>query len=160
MSKLRYLPAALAAALMLCANPVHAKDAVDPAAYPELASDVLLPPILAELKRTQKDPYSIRDFTLCPPRAIKLKDGKPVSWVVMLSFNARGSFGGYEGIKIYGARFRNGRVSGGITATELASNAGIDGLINNAIAKLTATCPMIPDATIQQIISGSAYKPN
>jgi hypothetical protein len=160
MPKIRYLPAALAAAFMLSAAPAPAKDAVDPAAYPELASDVLLPPILAELKRTQKDPYSIRDFTFCPPRAVKLKDGRPISWVVMLSFNARGSFGGYEGIKIYGVRFRNGRVSGGVTATELASNAGIDGLINSAIAKLTATCPMIPDAAIQQIISGSVPKPS
>jgi hypothetical protein len=160
MPKIRYLPAAVAAALLLSAAPAPAKDAVDTAAYPELASDVLLPPILAELKRTAKDPYPIRDFTLCPPRAIKLKDGKPISWVVMLSFNARGSFGGYEGIKIYGVRFRNGRVSGPVTATELASNAGIDGLINSAIAKLTATCPMIPDATIQQFLSGSTYRPN
>jgi hypothetical protein len=159
MPKIRMLPAALAAVMMLSAIPAAAKDAVDPAAYPELASEVLLPPILVELKRTLKDPYSIRDLTLCPPRGIKLKDGKPTSWVVMLSFNARGSFGGYEGIKIYGVRFRNGRVSGPVTATELASNAGIDGLINSAIAKLTATCPMIPDATIQQIISGSVPKP-
>ena len=160
MPKIQILPAALAAAMMLSAIPAAAKDAVDPAAYPELASDALLPPILAELKRTMKDPYSIRDFSLCPARAVKLKEGKPISWAVMLSFNAKNSYGGYEGVKIYSVLFRNGRISGGLNAAELGSSTGLAGLINSAIAKRMASCPMIPDATIQQILSGSVSKPN
>ena len=149
----------LTAALIASAGPAAAKDPVDPAAYPELASDVLLPPIIAELKRTLNDPYSIRDFTLCPPRGIKLKDGKPVSWVVLLSFNAKNGFGGYDGVKAYSALFRGGRISGGITSTQFASSEGLEGMINNMVSRRMATCPTIPDAAIQQIVSGSILKP-
>ena len=123
MPKIRHLPPR--SPRHSCSAPcLRCQGRVDPAAYPELASDALLPPILAELKRTLKDPYSIRDFTLCPARAVKLKDGKPVGWAVMLSFNAKNSYGGYEGVKVYSVLFRNGRISGGLNAPSLAPAPG------------------------------------
>ncbi len=150
--------ACLLAAVLTCTTvPVHA-DAINPAAYPELSVDALLPPILAELKRTLKDPHSITDFTLCLPHKAKLRDGHPVSWSVTFSLNARNSYGGYEGVHIYSALFHDGHLSGPILSDQFDSNEGFEGLINGMIARKMATCPMIDDAHIQAILSGSIFK--
>ena len=53
----------IAASLVLTAT---ANDDVDPASYPELAPAALLPAIIADLKRTVPDAYSIRDFSDLP----------------------------------------------------------------------------------------------
>jgi hypothetical protein len=129
---------------------------VAPASLPELEPKTLLVPILAELKRTLADPYSLRDFTLCPAERIKLKDGKPVRFVVSFAFNAKNSFGGYMGVKTYAAIFRNGRISGGITATHFDKTDGISGLVNDAIARKVTNCPPVADALIQQLLSSGA----
>jgi hypothetical protein len=125
---------------------------VDPDGYPTLAAEVILPPIIANLKRTLPDPYSIRDFVLCRPRGIRLKGGVPVSWTVMISFNAKNSNGGYAGIKTYYPIFRNGRISGDISSPSLDRNDPFDRLIDNAIEKQMAGCPRIPDAEIQRLV--------
>jgi hypothetical protein len=147
--------AAIATALMASAAS-HAAPPVDVTAYPELAPDALLPPIIAELRRTLKDPQSVRDFTLCPVTKVGMKNGRPVRWSVLLSFNAKNSYGGYEGIKMFAAVFRNGRLSGGIVSTQFGSNEGLEGLINNAVARKMANCPIVPDESIQQLMTGSS----
>jgi hypothetical protein len=133
---------------------------VDPAAYTELAPGALLPPILAELKNTLADPYSIRDFTLCPARSIKLKDGKPTGWQVSIAFNAKNSFGGYTGRKTYSVLFRNGVIRGGLLATQFGKTDGIEGLLNSMIVKQMAACPSVADDEIQRLLSqqGSTLK--
>ena len=141
----------------LAATPAPAAD-VDPAAYPELAPEVLLAPIVAELRRTLNDPYSIRDFVLCPARGIKLKEGRPVRWVVPISFNAKNEFGGYTGVKTYAAVFKDGHISGGIGSTQFAKSDGLEGLINNMVARRMAACPTVPDAEVQQLLTGSIYR--
>lgn len=138
-------------------TPVQAAE-IDPAAYPELAQDVLLPPILAELHRTLNDPYSIRDFVMCPARGIKLKNNRPVRWVVSISFNAKNEFGGYTGVRTYAAVFKDGHISGGIGSTQFAKLDGLEGLINNMVAKRMAACPNVPDAKVQQLLTGSIYR--
>ena len=149
----------LATSIIAAADaPAHA-DTVDPAAYPELSADALLPPILAELRRTLKDPHSITDFTLCLPHKARLRDGHPVSWSVTFSLNARNSYGGYEGVHIYSALFHDGHLSGPIMSDQFDSNEGFEGLINGMISRQMATCPVIDDARIQAILSGSIFKP-
>ena len=141
--------------LLLALALVAAAD-VDPTRYPELSPEALLPPILSELKRTLADPYSIRDFTLCQARSIKLKDGKPVSWQVSLAFNAKNSFGGYTGFKTYSALFKNGVIRGGVSATQIAKTDGIEGLINSSVARQVASCPPVSDAQVQRLLSPEA----
>ena len=147
----------IAATLLLAVPTIaHAKDDVDIAAYPELSAEVLLPPILAELKHTLADPYSVRDFVLCPAGGVKLTNGKPTRWTVRFSFNARNSFGGYTGVKTYSALFRDGHLSGALMATQFAVNTGIEGIINNMVVRRMATCPTIPDETVQKMMSPGA----
>ena len=43
------------------------------------------------------------------------------------------------GVKTYAAIFRNGRISGGITATHFDKTDGISGLVNDAIASYGST---------------------
>ena len=150
----------LAPALLMVAAPASAAD-INISAYPELAPDALLPPIMAALKRTLKDPYSIRDMVLCPAGKVKLKQGKPVSWSVQFSLNAKNSYGGYTGVQTYAAIFRNGRLSGNVIATGFPGGEGIAGLINSEISRQLALCPTVSDEKVQQLLSpaGSALKP-
>jgi hypothetical protein len=144
------------AALILAPAPALASDPIDVATYPELSADALLPSILAELKHTLRDPYSIRDFVLCPARGVKLKDGKAVKWSVSFSFNSKNGYGGYDGSKTYSALFRDGHLAGGVFATQFATNDGIEGLVNSMIVRRMATCATIADAKIQALLSPDA----
>ena len=154
------LPRLLAPALLALAAPAFAAD-VDVSAYPELAPDTLLPIIAAELRATLKDPYSVRDFVLCPARKVSLKNGKPASWSVMFSLRAKNSYGAYEGVQIYAAIFRNGRLSGGLSSPQFKSSEGLEGLINRSIARMLTACPGVTDERIQQLLSAgsSVIKP-
>ena len=120
--------------------------------WPEMAPDVMLPQILSSLKRTLKAPRSIRDFVFCPPAKVKMKDVKPVRWSILFSLNAKNSFGGYAGVQMYGAIFKNGRLSN-VVSTQIENNTGLDGLINNMVAAKMVSCPAIPDEKIQQLLS-------
>jgi hypothetical protein len=142
-----------AGAMMLAtlANPASAEK-VDPDAYPALAAEVILPPIIANLKRTLPDPYSIRDFVLCRPYNIHLKDGVPTSWAVMISFNAKNTNGGYSGIKIYIPVFRDGHVSGDISSITQDRADAFNRLFDNAMEKKMAGCPAVPDEQIQVLL--------
>lgn len=142
----------IAAVALLSGTSANA-DPIDPAAYPELAPDVLLPPIIAELKRTLKDPYSIRDLVLCRPEKVKIKDGRPVRWSVLFSLSAKNSYGGYAGVKMYSAVFRDGRIAGGLSSAEFENDTGLSGLINSMVARKMATCPTVPDEKVQQLLS-------
>lgn len=159
--------AILTAWVMLLAlpSPAHAVDAAADAAaiakYPQLAPGNLLVQIVAELKRSQNDPHSIRDFVLCPASNIKiLGDGelaRPVRWYVPISFNARNDVGGYTGKTMYGAIFReNKRVD--IAAVQMAGKDGFDAIINRAIEKRMMGCPEVPDEQIAELLK-SAAKP-
>lgn len=141
------------------ARPVRAKVDVNTAAWPELSPDALLPPILAELKRTLNDPYSIRDFTLCEAAKIKLKNGKPDRWSVQFAFNAKNAYGGYAGVRTYIAVFREGRMASTILSSQFESSDGLEGLINSMVARRMATCPTVSDDKIRELMnSQSIYR--
>lgn len=140
------------AVALFAASPV----AADQADYAELAPASLLPPIIAELKRTLADPYSIRDFVMCPPRRIKMKDGRPTSWQVSIAFNSKNSFGGYTGFKTYSVLFRDGLIRGGVMATQFARSDGIEGLLNSITTKQVVNCPPVSDDLLQELLSPGA----
>jgi len=150
----------VAALLVTASSPIARTAAADVSAYPELAPANLLPAILTELKQTLKDPSSVRDFVLCPADKVNFKDGKPVRWSVLLSFNAKNGFGGYEGAKMYAAVFRNGQLSGKIVATQFPNSDGFVGLVNDMVARKMANCPAVSDQALQRSLvpGASIYK--
>jgi hypothetical protein len=128
-------------------------DKPDPAAYPELAPDRLLPAIIADLKRTIPDAYSIRDFLICPARQIKLADGRPVGWTVTFGFNAKSESGGYTGLTSYAITFKDGRIAMHAFSSKMPGKDGFDRLINDAIIKDLLKCSSVPDTRIQELLA-------
>jgi hypothetical protein len=136
--------------------PASAKPSVDVVAsdWPELRPDALLPPIVAELKRTLKDPYSIRDLVICAPRKASFEDGRPQAWGLMVSLSAKNSYGAYEGTSIYYARFAHGRLVG-VTSLLFARDEGLEGLANASTRRQVADCPSVSDELVQKLLKGS-----
>lgn len=135
---------------------------LDPAAYPELAPEKLLPVIIADLKRTIADPYSMRDFLLCPPRQIRLESGRPVKWTVDFGFNARNANGGYSGLTPYVVVFKKGVITLHALTSQTASKDGLDGLdslIARAGINHILKCPGVPDGQIQALIAAPLTAP-
>lgn len=141
-----------AVALLLASGTAQAETPPSAAAYPEMAQDAILPPLVAALRQTLRDPRSITDMVLCPPTNIKMKDGRPVRWAVLFSLNAKNAYGGYTGVTMYSGIFRPGKAVD-ISVSQMAGNEGFDRLINQAIAKKLIGCPRIPDAEIQQLLA-------
>lgn len=125
----------------------------DPSAYPELAQEKLLPAIIADLRRTLPDPYSVRDLIVCPARQIKIKDGRPVSWVVSFALNAKNAAGGYTGLRSYVVGFKNGQINLHASSTSMPGADAFDAMINRAIMKRFETCPSIPNDKLQALLS-------
>lgn len=113
----------------------------------------VLPEILGNLRRSMKDPYSIRDLKICQPKivpAVRLPNGtemKP-SWTVDFSLNAKNSYGGYSGVTPFTAHFENGKL------TDLGS-IDINPNINAKMLELSAGCPSVPDATIKKLLDSA-----
>lgn len=129
---------------------------VDVAAYPELSSDALLPAIIGDLKQELADPYSIRDLTICPARSVKLRDGRPYSWVVDFALNARGKTGGYDGLTSFVIAFKQGRITLHASAAKFNKESALDTLINRANLKRFAPCERVPNAKVQALLEGEA----
>jgi hypothetical protein len=128
-------------------------DKPDPSTYPELAPDRLLPAIIADLKRTIPDAYSMRDFLICPARRIKLIDGHPVRWSVTFGFNAKSESGGYTGLTSYSIAFKDSRIAMHASASKMPGKDGFDQLINDAIIKDLLKCSSVPDSRIQELLA-------
>ena len=113
-----------------------------------------LPAIIAELRRTMKDPYSIRDFSFCEPKVSPAfqypsagQRWEKAHWKVEFALNAENGFGGYAGRTYFSADFENGRL------TSLGSpNLGPE--LNSKLLDLVKDCPSVPDAEIQRYLQG------
>ena len=134
-------------------SPVLASERIDPAAYPELAPDAQLPAILAELRHTLPDIYSVREMRICPASRIKLKDGKPNDWAVRFEYNAKNQSGGYAGIQRDVAIFRNRRIAYPIGGEPQLGRSGLDGVLGRTVDRQMEACTAVPDATIQQVLA-------
>jgi hypothetical protein len=151
----RVLQAGGVLAIGLVSAPAAAHDPIDTSAYPELAPQAMLPAIIASLKHSLKDPHSIQDLTICRPYKLSLKNGRPHTWATMLSFNSKNAMGGYEGVTMYAAAFKDGAVSGDISKAQMNTNEGLDRLINRAIAKDMRGCVAIADAEVQRLLQAA-----
>ena len=127
--------------------------------YAEVSQSALLAQILPKLKRSVRDPYSIRDFTLCPPRGLKLQNGRPDRWSVYFSFNAKNAMGGYVGIETWLAVFRQGRLSGQLIPTQIQGTDGLMGLLNRKLQRELETCTPVSDEQIQSLMGGGQVRP-
>ena len=139
--------------LALLTSPVAAQDQMpagfdDPGPKP---TDVL-PPIVANLRATLRDPASVRDFRLCEPEVSKPfrypgvgNTWERARWTVRFSLNGRNGFGGYAGRQAFSATYRDGKL------TDVASpNLGPD--LNAKMVNLTNGCPSVSDAEIQRLL--------
>lgn len=77
--------------------------------------------IVEGLRSSLRDPWSIRDFAICPAKNIELVDGSPARWTVMIGLNSRNAYGGYTGRTIYSVVFEDGEVAGEIRPTGLCA---------------------------------------
>lgn len=145
----------LATAALITTTPAMASDQLDPVTYPELAPAAVLPAILAELRHTLPDIYSVREMRLCPAIRIKLKDGKPTDWAIRFEFNAKNQNGGYAGIRREVAIFRDGRIKYPIGNSPQLGREGLDGVFSKMVDKQMAPCTAIPDATVQQVLQAA-----
>ena len=144
---------ALMTAALIWASSSYAQTAPEPLAFPALQQQTMLPQIVDEMRRTLRDPGSVNDLTMCPPVKIKMKNGQPVRWTVMLSFNAKNAYGGYVGRTYYAAIFYTAKRPR-LTEIMAANAEGLDGLISRSIEKQMADCPRIPDADLQRLLNG------
>lgn len=109
--------------------------------HPEMVRDKALPAIAASLRSTLFDAASVTNFMLCyPPVKVKMKDGKPVRWTVLMSVNSKNQYGGYTGNQGMAAVFY---------ADRPLSTISIGGPLD---AKTLAGCTRVPDAEIQTLI--------
>jgi hypothetical protein len=108
-----------------------------------MSQERTLPIIAAGLRDSLLDPGSVTNFAACyPPVKVKLKDGRPVRWTVMLSLNSKNSLGGYTGLQQMAAVFSADKPVWIFTSGMPPSS------------KLLSTCTRIPDAKIRQLIQG------
>lgn len=150
-----YATAVAALMVLLTASAAQADQQIDPAGYRELAPEALLPAILAELRHTLPDVYSVREMRLCPASHIKLKDGQPNDWSVRLEFNARNETGGYAGIRRDVAVFKNRHIAGSVGTAPQLGRTGLNGVFSKMVDKQMAPCTAIPDAAIQQALAAA-----
>jgi hypothetical protein len=79
--------------------------------------------IVAWVHENAKDPYSIRDAQIAPPRVgfVGLINGGSAP-VVCVKYNGKNSFGAYIGVQPVAFLFRNGALVGAISDYPLACN--------------------------------------
>lgn len=125
---------------------------VPAAGYPELTPEALLPAVVAEMKRTLADPSSVRDLVICPPKKVKLKDGKPASFAIKIGLSAKNLYGAYAGRQYFGLVFRQGRVWNRMSPITMSGSGGLTGLINDSIARDVERCERITSLQLQRAL--------
>lgn len=152
----QYYASLAIAALALIATPIQAAPPPDLSGYPELRADALLPQLLEGIRHSVPDPYSIRDLAVCPPANVKFRNGRPVGWYIEMTMNAKGEQGGYTGIRVYGAVFQSGHLSGKVILESLSENDAFNRLFNRMMEKKARDCPLISNAQVQAYFNGDA----
>jgi hypothetical protein len=137
------------------AHAIQPVQPVPPAGYDDPGprpADVL-PQIIKRLRTTLRDPYSIRDLTVCEletRHAFNTPLGwRPARWMTKITLNSRNAYGGYSGSTMYTVTFEGGEVE------EITQFRGIDLLSPQVNARLLAAaqaCPRTPDTEIQRLI--------
>jgi hypothetical protein len=113
----------------------------------------VLPAILTELRRTMRDPYSIRDFAICDPQVTEAfkypgagQRWERAHWTVKFVLNAKNSYGGYAGLTYFSATYQNGQL-------QSVSSPNLGPELNAKLVDLARDCPRVPDAEIQRLLA-------
>lgn len=122
----------------------------DPGPLPEN----LLAEVAGGLRAILKDPYSVRDFSLCQTRVMQAVPAlsKTIPWqrayrVTHFMLNAKNSYGGYTGMQAGLATFKEG---------QLARVSLIGSPIQTGRPKeAREPCTPIPDQRIQELMTGA-----
>ena len=110
--------------------------------YPEMSHDRALPQIVASLRSSLTDAGSITNFMICyQPVKVKLKEGRPVRWTILLSLNARNQYGGYAGNQGMAAIFYSDK-----PVWTVSMQSPLPG-------NILGGCTRVPDAVIQRLLS-------
>jgi hypothetical protein len=119
---------------------------------PEPIPENLLAVVVGGLKTTLKDPYSIRDFSLCQNRAFPPTPAlaPTIPWsrafrVTHFKLNAKNSYGGYTGLQAGIARFKEGKL-------ERISLIGAP-IQTGAPKEAREPCTPISDLKIQELLT-------
>lgn len=114
--------------------------------------------IVANLRTTLKDPYSIKGLSICesnrenasPPHR-KHDDWKPANWTVIFGLNAKSSYGGYTGQHDGMAWFRAGKLTR-VEFNEDEATSQVDVDMREITAKLLASCEHVSDDQVQRFV--------
>lgn len=162
MIRLAYAVGALSLAVS-AASPAIAKKFVPPpmpAGYddpgPQPADTI--GQIVAGLKAKLKDPYSVRDLVVCQPDQSdphppfdKYDHWEPAKWSVLLSLNAKNSYGGYTGRQNAFASFRGGKLVD-LDVGNLDTSTALGADLQDASEKVLAKCERVPDERVQRMM--------
>lgn len=113
----------------------------------------ILPKIVGRLRTELRDPYSMRDLTVCTPERLDPYFGiqwVPARWSVRITLNAKNSFGGYTGSTMYTVTFERGEIS---QVTEFRGVPFVGPKVNADLLSAAQRCPRIPDAEIQRLLA-------
>jgi len=109
--------------------------------------------IVKKLRLTLKDPYSLRDLTLCPAKktdpyySVARGFWLPATWLVKISLNSKNSYGGYTGPTLFFVTLDKGHV------TEVSAAIGFMPDIDAKDLEAAQACPRIPDAEVQRLLA-------
>lgn len=126
-----------------------------PAGYddPGPLPDDMLAAVVGGLKSSLKDPYSVRDFSLCQTRVMQAVPAlsKTIPWqrayrVTHFLLNAKNSYGGYTGLQAGLATFKEGQLD----RVSLIGSPIQTGRPKEA----REPCTPIPDQRIQELMTG------
>ena len=113
----------------------------------------VLPAIMSELRRTMKDPYSIRDMAMCEPAEAKAfkypgagERWERAHWTVTFVLNARNSYGGYAGLTYFLADYENGQL-------RTVGSPNLGPAFSGKLVSLARDCPKVPDAEVQRLLT-------
>lgn len=135
--------------------------AQDPTATPDINNagpkpSNTLEPILAELKKTMKDPYSIRDLRVCEPKVVPAfkypgagQRWEGAHWSVEFELNAKNGFGAYAGRRYFSANYKDGLLHH-VGSPDLGAS------LNGKLLAFTENCQRVPDAEVQRILQGES----
>ena len=135
-------------AALLCASAANAQTPAESTPFPELEPSATDP----QLQRELLDPGSITDLRTCAPFKVKVKDGRPVGWLIYFTVNAKNAYGGYTGRTYYAAIFRAGKPP---MLSELvkAGAEGLDRIIVKSVEKDMVDCRRVPEADVQRLLA-------
>lgn len=113
----------------------------------------VLADIMVSLKKTMKDPYSIRDLRLCEPKvtpAFKYPGAgerwEPAKWTVAFELNAKNGFGAYAGRTYFTATYKAGRL-------EDVGSPNLGAALNGKLLSITENCPRVPNAQVHSLLA-------